>query len=68
MGKLTEWQKKAASYIKSRNDHGLGAIMPYAELIRAADELNAMGLAEDRGSTSRRWLTDAGRAELGAQP
>lgn len=64
MNKLTEWQMKAAQYIGAMNDDGLGAIMPFSELIRAANELNEMGLAEDRGGMWRRWLTPAGRAAL----
>ena len=66
--KLTTWQEKAARFILSRNDAGLGAIMPYAELISAANELTAAGLAEDRGGTERRWLTPEGRAALEAKP
>ncbi len=61
---LSEWQLKALQFIGRLNRENLGAIMPYSELIRAADELNAMGLAEDRGGTSRRWLTPLGIARL----
>ena len=61
---LTEWKGKALRYIGRLNDMGLGAIMPYSELISAADQLNQLGLAEDRGGTTRRWLTPAGRAAL----
>lgn len=64
--KLTAMQRKAAEFIMNRNEAGMGALMPYAELIRAADELNDGGLAEDRGGTDRRWLTDAGRSALTA--
>lgn len=64
MGKLTAVQAKAMKFIGRRNSDGIGAIMPYAELIVAADDLNHMGLAEDRGGTDRRWLTDAGLAAL----
>lgn len=63
--KLSELQFKAASLIDSRNAAGLGARMPYAELIRAADELEAIGLTEWRkGRDTGRWLTPAGRAAL----
>lgn len=61
---MTAWQEKAIRHIASRNDSGMGAIMPFAELITAANELNEMGLAEDRGGTDRRWLTDEGRFAL----
>lgn len=64
MAELTEMQAKAAYHILSRNENGMGAIMPYAELIVAANELNDLGLAEDRGGTERRWLTDAGHLAL----
>lgn len=66
--KLTEWQMKAARHIASRNREGLGAIMPFGEMIIAADELNKMGLAEDRSGTERRWLTPAGLAALEPSP
>ena len=64
--KLTEMQIKAAKLIKSRNDGGLGARMPYYELIKSADELIHLGLSERRGAG--RWLTDAGRAALKDTP
>ena len=61
---MTAMQSRAALFIRNRNDAGMGAIMPYAELTQAADELTDMGLAEDRGGTERRWLTPAGRSAL----
>ena len=61
---LTEWQGKALRYIAHMNGEGLGAIMPYSELIRGADQITDMGLAEDRGGTQRRWLTPLGREYL----
>jgi hypothetical protein len=63
--KLSDMLLKAASLIDSRNAAGLGARMPYAELIQAADELEALGLSEWRkGRDTGRWLTPAGRAAL----
>ena len=64
MNKLTEWQLVAAKHIQRVNNNGMGAIMPYYELIVAANQLTDLGLAEDRGGTDRRWLTPAGRAAL----
>lgn len=60
-------QLQALRHMRTMNDCGMGAIMPHAELIRAADETVALGLSEDRGH-DRRWLTDAGRAALAAAP
>lgn len=62
--KLTAWQLRAAQHIGSINVSGMGAIMTFAELIVAADELTDLGLAERRGDDQRRWLTRAGRAAL----
>ena len=63
--KLSKELRRAAGLIQNRNDAGMGARMPYAEMIRAADELVEMGLVEWRqGRDYGRWLTDAGRAAL----
>ena len=64
--KLTDMQLKAAKLIASRNANGMGARMPYAEMIVAADELVDLGLAEwrDENPSAGRWLSDAGRQAL----
>lgn len=68
MGKaLTEIQAKSLKLIGNRNDEGMGARMPYHEMIVAADELCAIGFAEYRNqppASAGRWLTPAGRAAL----
>lgn len=53
---------EAMKLIASRNEAGMGALMPYAEMVIAAEELQAMGLVE--WQEDGRWLTAAGRAAL----
>lgn len=61
---MTKAHKDALAFIAGRNELGMGAIMPHGEMIIAAKELSTMGLAEDRGGTERRWITEAGRQAL----
>lgn len=58
----------ALKHIADINAGGLAARMPYGELVQAADELAAEGLAEwrDERKSSGRWLTSAGQTELQA--
>lgn len=64
---LTEMQIKSLRLIENRNNDGMGARMPYAEMIEAADELVTLGLVDWRnqptGSVGR-WITSAGRLAL----
>jgi hypothetical protein len=65
--KLTEIEIKSLRLIANRNSEGMGARMPYAEMIEAADDLVSMGLAEWRNQppgAAGRWITPLGLTAL----
>lgn len=62
-----EWRSKALAHVAYLNDGGIGARMPYAELIIAADQLTAEGYLT-RKDNGDRWITDAGRELLARHP
>lgn len=61
-----DWREKALRHAANVNSGGLGAKMPHAEMIVAANALTAEGLMEWRDGF--RWLTPAGHAALAPSP
>ena len=66
MEETRDWKAKALALCAHVNAGGLGARMPHAEMIVAANSLTDEGLMERR--EDGRWLTERGRQSLPTPP